>query len=52
MIWAVFVTLLTLWAGAITFGHPFGDYIHLLLITAAVVVLYAVIVKPDNKQPN
>lgn len=43
MLWTIFVILLILWLLGFVGFHVLGAYIHLLLIIAAVVLIFAII---------
>lgn len=43
MLWTIAIVLLVLWALGLVTSHTLGGFIHILLVTAIVVVLVRVI---------
>ena len=39
MLWTIFVILLVLWALGLVTGYAFGNFIHVLLVIAVVVLV-------------
>jgi hypothetical protein len=43
MLWTIFVILLVLWLLGLVGGYAFGGFVHLLLVVAAIVLIFQLV---------